>query len=70
MPAVPDEERLSPEHVAILQKMTFQQKLEAAAQLRAAAWAVVRAGMKRRHPQADDAALDQMVREAFLYARD
>lgn len=65
--------RQPPDHVREIQvegyrAMSAERKLELAFSLRDAAWELVRAGVRRRHPGYSDAELEAEVRRLFANA--
>jgi hypothetical protein len=51
-----------------LRRMTAEQKLAVAQQLRATAWELKAAGIRAQHPEWPEGEVQAKVREIFLYA--
>jgi hypothetical protein len=54
----------------MLRRMTPIERLEAAGALYQTARNLHRAALRARHPEANDAEIERLVREGVLYARD
>lgn len=65
-----DDGKMPEEQKRILQAMTPAQKLKAAEMLYFSARELKAAWLRSLHPQWTEAAIEQAVRDAFLYARD
>lgn len=57
-------------HDDIVRKMTPEAKLAVAHQLREAAWELTAAGIRMRHPELSEEAVQARVREIFLRVTD